>query len=1147
MYGDIIPKNMEQQAESRQELIEYVREYLNNAQYTNKNKELEFEIRFGTKGIKNITKVDYENVIRKLISNGYEFRTKDASLLRMSPEYIDKRTGLSKISNMRVEISGIENVQNYCSTNDLRGLLDGGKVKFVTKKPLVKGDDMMKPINYDEWNFRASLQEEITSSINGNIVQNTLRDWNDTKKVYRLITRSTLVKRLYSMPLFEVDVSVVRESRRRGRFLVPEYTFETSGVIDALPKYEIEFEINKAALDEYKQMTRMDGKDPAQQLERDIRSMVLMILSGLQETNFPVSYTEQKSIAQAYMALVQGKIGEKEKKDDKDGRESRVYPKHFIGPSSYTLSVKNIAPINDDANIPNIRNNYTVTDKADGERKLLYISGNGRVYLIDTNMNVQFTGCVEKDSTFRNTLLDGEHIVNGKSGRFINLYAAFDVYFVKGKDVRRFKFVTPEGTMETEIDKMTHRLPILVNVVRSVKITSLKGGVPPLRVTNKTFQISSDAISIFQGCALILRNVREGLYEYNTDGLIFTPSNLGVGMNNDKDTPKNVKTTWDYSFKWKPIEFNTIDFLVTTKKTDTGQEFIGNIFQEGVDTRRNTQISQYKTAILRVGFDERKHGFINPCQDIIEEKYADVDNKDEEDGYRPMQFFPTNPYDPEAGVCKLMLEGSLDNKSLMTEDGEPFGDNTIVEFRYDVNRKPGWRWVPIKVRYDKTADYLAGGKNYGNAYHVANSNWHSIHNPITEEMISTGNNIPDELSDDDVYYNRVTNDSMTRALRDFHNLYVKKLLITRTAKRGGTIIDMAVGKGGDIPKWIAARASFVLGIDYSKDNIENRLDGACARYLNYRRKFKSMPDALFVHGDSTLNIRNTDALYTDKAKQIVRAVFGMGPKDAKVLGNGVYKQFGKGEKGFDLTSIQFSIHYMFRDQQTVQNLMRNISECTKVGGYFISTQYDGQRVFDSLRDKKQGETVTIIEDDKKIWEITKQYDRDEFQDDSSCVGYAIDVYQETINKVFREYLVNYNYVVRLMENYGFVPLTNEESRRLGLNGSTGMFSELFGLMQNEVRRDPEAKNQYGSALDMTPSDKRIAFLNRWMIFKKIRDVDAEKVARNLLEMSVREEHEIDVQTKNATESMEDAVISMKPAVPPRKLKKRVKLVLMERL
>ena len=40
---------------------------------------------------------------------------------------------------------------------------------------------------------------------------------------------------------------------------------------------------------------------------------------------------------------------------------------------------------------------------------------------------------------------------------------------------------------------------------------------------------------------------------------------------------------------------------------------LGNIFQNGVDTSAVSQIMQYKTAILRVGFEEgnRDHGYIN--------------------------------------------------------------------------------------------------------------------------------------------------------------------------------------------------------------------------------------------------------------------------------------------------------------------------------------------------------------------------------------------------------------------------------------------------------------------------------------------------------------------------------------------------------
>ena len=65
--------------------------------------------------------------------------------------------------------------------------------------------------------------------------------------------------------------------------------------------------------------------------------------------------------------------------------------------------------------------------------------------------------------------------------------------------------------------------------------------------------------------------------------------------------------------------------------------------------------------------------------------------------------------------------------------------------------------------------------------------------------------------------------------------------------------------------------SFVFGIDISRDNIENRIDGACARFLNYRKTHWNMPYCLFVNGDSKLNIRNGNACVTDKGKQITKA------------------------------------------------------------------------------------------------------------------------------------------------------------------------------------------------------------------------------------------------------------------------------------
>ena len=231
---------------------------------------------------------------------------------------------------------------------------------------------------------------------------------------------------------------------------------------------------------------------------------------------------------------------------------------------------------------------------------------------------------------------------------------------------------------------------------------------------------------------------------------------------------------------------------------------------------------------------------------------------------------------------------------------------------------------------------------------------------------------------------------------------------------------------------------------------------------------------------------------------------------------------------------------MFENNLTLQNFLRNISECTKVGGYFIATSYDGETIFRALSNKSVGESIVINQDESKIWEVKKMYDNITFDDDISSVGYAIDVYQETINKVFREYLVNFNYLTRLMENYGFVQITDVEAKELGVPSSSGMFNELYNEMEQEISRNRNKANDYGLADKMTSGEKRISFLNRYFIYKKIRNVDAEAVANSLLDTSKQNEKEIENESKTIEKLIKD---KSKVRKVIRKLKQRIKLVM----
>jgi len=1127
--------------DSQRELLNLVTEYLDE------NKSLhikELEVRFGTRGIKRTSKIDYDNVIEVLLSKGFTcINTGGSYALRVQNEFLHAKSGEIKVSNVRAEITGTSAIQKYCKTNrivenpeDLTTLSDD--VRFVQKRYSSNESGVLSPVNFDDFNFRVALQEENVLPKTGGFVRNIVEKWNQSKKLFRYMNRITLVHPEYPI---KIDMSTVKTSKKiRGR-MVTEYTVQDANVFNNEEEYEIEIEV-----DSEKILKNEDEKykNPAE-LIRIIKKTISFILIGLQQTNYPISYTEQNNIIQEYLDVVNKKKEEADSDEDSDDKEEidmeskqklppRVFPKNFIGPSSFTLQMENIGETDDDDAVPNIRNNYTVTEKADGFRKLLFVSRGdkkkdektkGKIYLIDTNMNIQFTGAITDNVNLFATILDGEHILHNKQGEFINLFAAFDIYFVKGSDVRGFGFARETPAVDKEI----LRLPMLNNTIRGLNIKSfVKGSTCPLRLEAKEFQIGKGE-AIFDACKTILENNSDGHFEYETDGLIFTPASLGVGVDKEGDFPKNFKATWKHSFKWKPAKYNTIDFLVTTQKSEKGEDAVKNMFESGKDMANSTNVNEYKTLVLRVGFDERKHGYINPCQNMIDCKIPNLREVDNEETYKPVPFYPVNPYDPHASICNIMLKTDGNGvKQMFTEENEVFNDNTIVEFSYDLTRDKQWRWVPLRVRYDKTAEFKRGLKNYGNAYHVAESNWRSIHNPITEEIISTGQGIPDQVAEDDVYYNRTERKTQTRGLRDFHNLYVKRKLILSVAHTGDTLIDYAVGKAGDLPKWVAAKLNFVFGIDISKDNIYNRLDGACARYLNLCRKFKKMPGALFINGNSGVNIRNTDAAYSEKGKQIINAVFGEGAKDRNELGEGVYKHFAKGKDGFMISSCQFALHYFFESEGILRNFLQNVSECTKRGGYFISTCYDGNLIFDALRDKEEGESISINKNKQKMWEIQKLYARDEFESDETSIGYPINVYQESINKKFREYLVNQYYLIRMMENYGFVLISNDEAKTIGLPSGTGLFSDLYNFMDTEIKKRKLKKADIGTALEMSDEEKQISFYNRYFVFKKARNVDAESVTQK---GQLTDEQTVEI-TGDETQMDEEIIESMKDQPDP---------------
>ena len=1047
-------------SEEKQKFHSIIKKYVNDVPYVSSGEKgvPELEIRFGTYGNKRTSRIDYDNVCKNLLSHGFKPTSKlGKSILRVTNSYIDRNTGQTRMSsNIRTEITGIDLIKQYCKTN----ILPESKDYFIQQKKHASKDDntSLFPENIDAYNLRIAYSHENTIYKDSKMGLSIIDSWNDTKKAFRYINRTTFVHPDFP---FNIDCSIVKSSKKTKNNFTFAYTVQEANLFNNPETYEIEIEVDNSKTEGY----------TTEKLENAIMKCVKYILAGLQQTNYPVSYTELKDVGNSYLALIKN-------------TSDYLKPNTFIGPNSFTLQKQNIVVTTKTTNIPNINDDYSVTDKADGLRKLLYIHKDGSIYLINTNMNIEFTGCKSENNKYFNTIIDGEHIAHDKTGKFINLYACFDVYFINNKDVRANEFI--KKTQDPE-DKKIYRLQLLNNTINELMLVGITGKSPPLKIMAKRFYASNDSSSIFMACRQILDLAYNDGFEYETDGLIFTPCKYGVGLTKQNTQLRSSKTSWEYSFKWKPSKYNTIDFYITTKKQENGEEVIKTVFETGTNTTSSDNILQYKVIILRVGFDEKKDGYINPCLDVINDNIPKISNIDDVDSYKPTPFYPTNPYDPNANICYIPLK--KDNNGtlqMFTEENEVFTDNTIVEFSYDLSKEGGWRWIPLKVRWDKTAELKNGGRNYGNSYNVANSNWQTIHNPITEDMISTGGNIDSDTSD--IYYTKMYGQSNTKALRDFHNLYIKMMLIKGVSQSGFTLIDLAVGKGGDFSKWIDANLSFIFGIDLSKDNIENRIDGACARYLNYKKKFKNVPDVLFVNGNSGLNIKSGEAILSEKEKTITKAVFGMGERSERVLGKGVLKSYGRGKDGFDVCSCQFALHYFFENMVVLSNFIQNVADSTKIGGHFIGTCYDGLSIFNELKSSSLGQGTSLFKNEVKIWEIIKKYEYAEFKDDESSLGYAIDVFQETIGKSFIEYLVNFEFFKNIMEKYGFVLISKEEANDMNLPNSNGLFSDLHSHMENQILSDRQLKKNIGESTKMSSEERKISFYNRYFIFKKERNV-----------------------------------------------------------
>ena len=785
---------------------------------------------------------------------------------------------------------------------------------------------------------------------------------------------------------------------------------------------------------------------------------------------------------------------------------------NFIGPNPVSMGL-------DALNVENphsILQGYVVTEKADGIRAQLFIDKMGECWLITQKKEIIYTGSnIKNNALFGSCILDGEYIQKDRNNKDIELFMIFDIYYSENGE-----YPNHPHTLSW-IDKKKNdicRSNILSDFKRNVEIvnseiSSLRDGVYSYLWTKENKNIDSEDIirigfkKYYEGPKLLKKDKKDpsiytnengickvskkildldkkDAYEYNIDGLIYLPMYYSVTSSSDSFIKDSINGTWTENYKWKPPEENTIDFKLKFIKEEINGKKVNKI----TSFKKNKKTIQCQQVHLYVGYDINK--------DVTTDftwKVMGHDNRKQNE----ILFNPPCEKD-SIHICNIPL---INKKLLCLKDKTQVQDRFIYEMRYEPTNPFGYQWIPLRIRDDKIRP---------NNSDTADNVWKTIKYPVTEDMIKGKgdykqaiiNSKEDEPDKEYQYYMDYTSELETdNILREFHN-YIKDKLINSLLSihnKPKSVLDTSIGRGGDIGKYLRndnSNISFLMGLDISPD-----VNKAAKRY--YLKN--NTPKAIFMQYDTGMSISDGIGCvgdHKDRNRLMIDILYDRQKSLPKELRPLTAKYKGLCKKGFDLISSQFTIHYYFKDEDTLRTYIKNISENLKKGGHFIGTCYDGMKVFTKLKDLENGYLEMIDDFSNKVYSIKKNYEIDDFSykkdEIEKLFGNEINVYMSSIGKEFPEYLVNFEMFINIMKEYDLVldtPNFNKDYKGL-LDNKSYQYTDGFGgfeMILNDLEKlyskDLSLKKYFPQSFGLLKTQNKLlrdlSELNNWFIFKKI--------------------------------------------------------------
>ncbi len=777
------------------------------------------------------------------------------------------------------------------------------------------------------------------------------------------------VKRRYSAELVEgvlrADLTVVQEAR----------SVDVIASGKAEKQYEIELELLKP------QKPKKSSPSP-DELVDTLLDNISVVLQVLQNTvGIVLSYDEASRVRQGYQRLASHAVDRR--------------PSSLIGPQPITIQRANLQPPEDVGldQVTILDGQYAVTDKADGERGLLYIDSQGACYVLDGRLRVMATGVT--CSSHADCILDVEVLPT------ISTILVFDAYVVDGAVVATLPLISKGDPLAQD----------RVSLMRAIT-EGVSGGKTQLQLKE---HVPLDGKDPFASCRVVLNKKGRA---YRTDGLILTPISLGAGCDLPGQKRAKLQGAWHRQLKWKPPEENTIDFLI---------RFDGRTVVKDADGVARAAIR----GKLFVGFNPTQDALITPEHYVALRSSSAANaaaNASPEMRYQSVPF-PA----PDADVINLEL--TEDDSVPRCSNGDIISSDSVVECRWDDHN--GWR--PIRVRLDKQT---------GNNIKIAMDNWRSIQEPVLEQHITGKDKCPPPSEDRTgaVYYARSTTstavdraDLGTSRLARFHS-WVKAQLIDAFKGTGSSLFDVGCGRAGDLRKWSDARVQRVVGVDVTQDNLENPSGGAYSRLLSYAGPTK----CIFLLMDASKPLHDQQPAgneYADLAGLIWGKKAPTNPSKARKF---FQKDFAAAAvRGFDIVTCQFALHYFMRDEETLHIFADNVKRLLKPGGCFVATCLDGRRVHALL-----AKQATVVRG--ALWGLERGYPAGKTP---PKFGAQVTMYIDSINQRIPEYLVDPDVVVDVFAKHDLVPDISVNPS--ALSSPIGGFDGLYDRWPDTTRMTPE--------------------------------------------------------------------------------------------